>query len=557
MVGFSKDIFIQSLVEDKFLCQLCEKVLCDPIQTYCGHRYCKTCFEDLLRYNESVYCNACKAEGIDDTVLTSQQIYPDRAIVRELNSQDVQCVNVGCNWTGNFRDYHLNHIPTCEYEMIQCVNRNGCNVSIQRGHLSSHLEKDCPMRIVKCEYCTVEVSFTNIEIHLLECPKTPEKCKFCGEFLPREMMEQHTDTKTGDCVRKLIACQFQDVGCHDMVEKSKTAEHNTRSMGEHLLMILQFIISLMAMVRSMRDKIDEVENVRTRINEHENQIKQLEKNEKTLHHKMTEMVSAAQNEKRNGIITGENKDLVEKYEQSTRALDNSMTVANKKLATCEGVVAVLNNQVEKTDETVTLLSLQQKKYTEMIEALERKVKAQDRIIALKDVAIAEQDLRIQSLEMASYDGVLVWKITDFARKRQDAISGRTTSIYSPCFYSSRHGYKMCARIYINGDGMGKGNHVSLFFVIMKGESDALLRWPFRQKVTMMWLDQNNRNHVIDAFRPDPTSSSFQRPKHDMNIASGCPLFMPLSDLDSPLHHYVKDDTAFIKIFVFYMLVYGM
>ena len=44
------------------------------------------------------------------------------------------------------------------------------------------------------------------------------------------------------------------------------------------------------------------------------------------------------------------------------------------------------------------------------------------------------------------------------------------------------GYKMCARIYLNGDGMGKGTHVSLFFVIMRGQYDALLKWPFRQKV---------------------------------------------------------------------------
>ncbi|XP_006823613.2 TNF receptor-associated factor 2-like [Saccoglossus kowalevskii] len=135
------------------------------------------------------------------------------------------------------------------------------------------------------------------------------------------------------------------------------------------------------------------------------------------------------------------------------------------------------------------------------------------------------------------------------RKRNDAISGRTTSIYSPCFFTSRHGYKMCARVYLNGDGMGKGNHVSLFFVIMRGSFDALLRWPFRQKVTFMLLDQNNREHVIDAFRPDPTSNSFKRPTGDMNIASGCPLFMPLSQLDSSRHAYVKDDCMFIKVIV--------
>lgn len=41
---------------------------------------------------------------------------------------------------------------------------------------------------------------------------------------------------------------------------------------------------------------------------------------------------------------------------------------------------------------------------------------------------------------------------------------------------------MCLRLYLNGDGTGRGTHLSLFFVVMKGPNDALLRWPFNQKV---------------------------------------------------------------------------
>ena len=76
-------------------------------------------------------------------------------------------------------------------------------------------------------------------------------------------------------------------------------------------------------------------------------------------------------------------------------------------------------------------------------------------------------------------------------------------------YMTFSGYKMCGRLYLNGDGMGRGTHISLFFVLMKGNCDALLSWPFRRKVTLMLLDQNNQEHVIDAFRPDPNSSSFK------------------------------------------------
>lgn len=53
---------------------------------------------------------------------------------------------------------------------------------------------------------------------------------------------------------------------------------------------------------------------------------------------------------------------------------------------------------------------------------------------------------------------------------------------SAAFYTSKYGYKMCLRIYLNGDGTGRGSHLSLFFVVMRGQSDALLKWPFNQKV---------------------------------------------------------------------------
>lgn len=108
---------------------------------------------------------------------------------------------------------------------------------------------------------------------------------------------------------------------------------------------------------------------------------------------------------------------------------------------------------------------------------------------------------------------------------------------------------MCARIYLNGDGTGRNTHASLFFVVMRGQFDAILKWPFAQNVTLMFLDQNNRDHVIDAFRPDPTSSSFKRPSSGTNIASGCPRFLPLAKLDDLESGFVKEDAAFVKIIV--------
>ena len=105
---------------------------------------------------------------------------------------------------------------------------------------------------------------------------------------------------------------------------------------------------------------------------------------------------------------------------------------------------------------------------------------------------------------------------------------KTISLYSAPFYSSRYGYKMCLRLYMDGDGSGKGTHLSFFLTIMRGEYDALLTWPFKQAVTLMLLDQDKQKDIVQ-----PISSSFQRPRNEMNIASGCPLFAPLSILKNP------------------------
>lgn len=121
-------------------------------------------------------------------------------------------------------------------------------------------------------------------------------------------------------------------------------------------------------------------------------------------------------------------------------------------------------------------------------SLEAQMNRHDDMLSVHDIRLADMDLRFQVLETASYNGTLIWKIRDYKRRKQEAVAAKTLSLYSQPFYTGYFGYKMCARIYLNGDGMGKGTHLSLFFVVMRGEYDALLPWPFKQKVgTVRWL----------------------------------------------------------------------
>ena len=67
--------------------------------------------------------------------------------------------------------------------------------------------------------------------------------------------------------------------------------------------------------------------------------------------------------------------------------------------------------------------------------------------------------------------------------------------------------------------------MSLFITICKGEFDDILQWPFNHKVTFKIINQSGGRDVYDYFQADPMSSSFEKPKSDMNRAAGCPRFI--------------------------------
>ncbi|XP_062447127.1 TNF receptor-associated factor 2 isoform X5 [Rhea pennata] len=357
--------------------------------------------------------------------------------------------------------------------------------------------------------CTWKGTIKEYEAHDEVCPKFPLTCEGCGKKkIPREKFQDHVKT----CGKCKVPCRFQVVGCAEMVENEKLSEHESKCLEEHLYMLQNFVLSLKTASGGLK------------------------------HH------PALSSSQSNSSLLAANALCSESELSKPLELLRRCEALERKTVTFENIVCVLNREVERVSLTAEAYSRQHRLDQEKIETLSNKVRQLERSIGLKDLAMAEMEEKIRNLEASTYDGVFIWKITEFARKRQEAITGRSPAIFSPAFYTSKYGYKMCLRVYLNGDGTGRGTHLSLFFVVMKGPNDALLRWPFNQKVTLMLLDQNNREHIIDAFRPDVTSSSFQRPITEMNIASGCPLFCPVSVMEAK-NSYVRDDAIFIKAIV--------
>ena len=315
------------------------------------------------------------------------------------------------------------------------------------------------------------------------------------------------------------------------MEALLTRDPRILSRSPHIFANYDGIISdILAQIQS---STAENGDLRERIREHSERITSLERKVAT-----GNLAAAAPSAQVSGDSAGNVPNI-----EITRRVNN----LENKTADHEVLLVESNRSIEQANRDVGNVRRLVETVQETVRRVERRIESIEHTLALRNVTLADLEEYVRQQEFSSYDGQLLWKITEFARRRNEAVSGQQISFYSPCFYTSRYGYKMCARIYLNGDGMGRGTHISVFFVIMRGQYDALLRWPFRQKVTFMLLDQDNVEHVIDAFRPDPNSSSFHRPRRETNIASGCPMFCSLTELNN--HAYIRDDTLFLKIFV--------
>ncbi len=190
------------------------------------------------------------------------------------------------------------------------------------------------------------------------------------------------------------------------------------------------------------------------------------------------------------------------------------------------------------------MGTQLKRKDEEIAVLRNTITKLEKTMRSKHAEFEDRDFRLSLIENSNHDGSMIWKIPQFSQRMADAQTGRYTSIFSLPFHTGRYGYKMCLRLYILGDGIGKNTHMSLFFVVMKGEFDNILPWPFTHKVTFKLINQTGSRDIIDTFQPDPMSSSFRKPKSDMNIASGCPRFASHTELKN--NGFIVDDTVFIK-----------
>ncbi|KAJ8408659.1 hypothetical protein AAFF_G00252940 [Aldrovandia affinis] len=377
-------------MEPKYMCQQCQGVLRKPYQAQCGHRFCVHCLKQLTSSGPKP-CRACQQEAIFEepqSILNISDAFPDNAARREIDSLPANCPNDGCSWQGRIKEYEDGHEGNCELERVPCA---ACNTVILRRERERHSERECEERTLNCKYCKVTFNFKKIKAHDDICQKFPIPCKDCGKKkIPREKFEDHMKL----CEKARSACPFSKCGCTAVVDNDKQAEHEQSHGVEHLRLLLAEV---------------------------ERQWQQ------------PEGPSEWQMDSGLGLYRAPEEGV------SPGGGAGQPGTLDKKVTALENIVSVLNRELERTALTMEAFGRQHRLDQDKIDGFANKVRQLERSLNMRDLQLAETESTLRELAHCTYDGIFVWKIAEFARRRQEAAAGRAPAMFSPVYTASALG----------------------------------------------------------------------------------------------------------------------
>jgi hypothetical protein len=142
------------------------------------------------------------------------------------------------------------------------------------------------------------------------------------------------------------------------------------------------------------------------------------------------------------------------------------------------------------------------------------------------------------------------KIANFTRKLAQAKSDNDRGmIESEPFFTS-HGYKMKLVVNYNEAPVGYAGYMGVYLILMKGDRDGTLPWPFTKRFTFVLVDQQDdlgqRQNIEVAFTPNG-QEHFKRPRQRENKGMGISQFVKHSTLRTG--QYIRDHAVYIKILV--------
>ena len=232
------------------------------------------------------------------------------------------------------------------------------------------------------------------------------------------------------------------------------------------------------------------------------------------------------------------KDLEQHELDDTFHLHTAIETVNKQQSEINKQREEINEQRDEINEQREEINKQEKEINKQRVEIN---KQQKELKAVK----AKQKIMSDSI-LAAQAGPCIFKMIEFSRYKSS-----NKNWFSPAFYTSPGGYKMCVRVDANGFGEGAGTHVSVFACLMQGRNDDNLPWPFIGKVTFTLLNQlEDKNHHTRtiSFEQDNEAG---RKVVDGELAAmgfGQYTFISHNKLYAPWNcQYLKEDCLYFRV----------
>ncbi|XP_054640193.1 E3 ubiquitin-protein ligase PDZRN3-B isoform X1 [Dunckerocampus dactyliophorus] len=138
-MGFELDRF-NGTVDPDFKCNLCNKVLEDPLTTPCGHVFCSGCVVPWV-----VQQSSCPVKCQQISTKELNHVLPLKNLILKL---EIKCDNHARGCEAVVKLQHLaEHAGMCDYSPAKCSNK-GCNAVLSLRDMDAHMRETCDFRPV-------------------------------------------------------------------------------------------------------------------------------------------------------------------------------------------------------------------------------------------------------------------------------------------------------------------------------------------------------------------------------------------------------------------------
>ena len=504
---------IQFIVEpsDDHMCPICTEPLMEPYLTDCGHHLCYTCRGRLLA-SGTVQCPQCRQPD----VLKDARL--NKHLQRQVNGLKVRCQyhEIGCEWTGEllYLQEHLDpEARRCGFILLPCSL--GCGERVRSSEAKEHMMNNCSKRLCTCEYCGYYNKRDIVtEKHYPLCEQFPVECpnKCSVQNLKRIQFEMHLK----QCPLHVIECPFSSAGCTVQLPRREMEAHEDLAMRQHLRMVMSLLQSKPTQEPSgpspstnNSQYLFNMPPVEFTIGDF---FKMKESNAEWISppfythpcgYKLCLVVYP------NGLYRGKGTHLSVLLGLLEGKYDDCLSWPME-----FGMMVQLLNWRENKghyEGTVTYNSDHHNAYNLVTKGGIKLSPVYTRFIghsalsycaATNTEYLRDDCLRLNVAEVALHRTHPSWQnphisqsvcefiLSDFSKRQQ-----MSSAFFSPPFYTHEHGYKLCLRVHANGYGYGENTHVSLAVVLISGEYDDQLQWPFVGNVVVELQNwKENKGH---------------------------------------------------------------